>query len=103
MWAAGANRLYYAAYYAVSALLLQKGYPVKTHDGVVQMFGKHFVKTGIVDREMGALYSKLFSLRLTGDYDDDYTITENDVVSKIEATELLITTVIELTNSNQTI
>ena len=34
-----ANRLYYAAYYAVSALLISYTYEVSTHNGVIQMFG----------------------------------------------------------------
>ena len=37
-----ANRLYYAAYYAVSALLVSFKYEASTHNGVIQMFGKAF-------------------------------------------------------------
>lgn len=37
-----ANRLYYAAYYAVSALLISYKYEASTHNGVIQMFGKVF-------------------------------------------------------------
>lgn len=66
-WEVIANRLYYAAYYAVSALLLANKISVKTHNGVIQMFGMKFVKTNIVDAEFGKLYNRLFSLRLTGD------------------------------------
>ena len=35
-----ANRLYYAAYYAVSALLISYKYEASTHNGVIQMFGR---------------------------------------------------------------
>jgi uncharacterized protein (UPF0332 family) len=45
-WATAVNRLYYACFYAVSALLVDKGISVKTHAGVRQMFGLHFISTG---------------------------------------------------------
>lgn len=100
MWAAGANRLYYAAYYAVSALLLQNGHTVKTHEGVMRIFGQFFVKSGFVDKELGTVYPKLFSLRLTGDYDDDYDLTENEVVPNVENAERLILAVIKLIDNH---
>ncbi len=41
------NRLYYACFYAVSALLVSKEIQSKTHSGTKQMFGLHFVKLGL--------------------------------------------------------
>ncbi|MBR5804392.1 MAG: HEPN domain-containing protein [Bacteroidaceae bacterium] len=82
-WEVTANRLYYACYYAVSALLIQNGFHAQTHNGVIQLFGLHFVKTGKVSREHGKLYNQLFSLRLTGDYNDSYTLSEEDVLPLI--------------------
>jgi len=35
-WRTAANRLYYACYYAVCALLIQNGYVAKTHAGVIK-------------------------------------------------------------------
>lgn len=89
-WEVVANRLYYAAYYAVSALLIANKYTAKTHEGFIQVFGLNFIKTGIVNNELGKTYSKLFSLRLTGDYEDHYNLEESDVVPMIEPTERLI-------------
>ena len=100
-WEVIANRLYYAAYYAVSALLLANKISVKTHNGVIQMFGMKFVKTNIVDAEFGKLYNRLFSLRLTGDYNDSYTLSEDDVVSLVEPTEKFIAEIKKLVESPQ--
>lgn len=48
------NRMYYACFYAVSALLLHSEIDgVKSHEGVRQMFGKHFILTGLISREWG--------------------------------------------------
>ena len=66
-WPAVGNRLYYAAYEA------------HTHSGVIHLFGIHFVVKEKVSKESGKLYSKLYDLRLTGDYDDVYIVSKEDV------------------------
>lgn len=90
-WTVVANRLYYASYYAVSALLIQKGLSAQTHGGVIRLFGLHFVATGLAPKETGRLYSKLFELRQTGDYDDLYLLSREDVESLLEPTREFIT------------
>lgn len=64
------NRMYYSCYYAVCALLIANKIQTKSHDGARQMFGLHFVKTGIVPRDYGSFFSDLAEERTTGDYDD---------------------------------
>ena len=78
-WYAAANRMYYACYYMVSALLLKDGHNAHTHGGTIGLFGQHYVKTGKVSSDLGRFYSQLFELRQTGDYDDWKIITEEDV------------------------
>ena len=95
-WETVANRLYYAAYNAVSALLIAYGYNAQSHSGVAHLFGLHFVKAGLVPSDFGRLYHKLFSMRSTGDYDDTYGIVESDVVPYIEPTKSLIGCVSQL-------
>lgn len=69
-WNASVNRVYYSCYYAVSALLLVKSIETGTHKGIRQMFGLHFVQTGLVSKEDGRFFSDLYDRRQTGDYDD---------------------------------
>ncbi len=78
-WTLAANRLYYAAYYVSSALLLHKGITVKTHEGVNVMIHKEFVKTGILDPKDGELLSRLQAMRHSGDYDDLFDWKKEDV------------------------
>ena len=82
-----ANRLYDAAYYAASALLIANEIRVKSHEGCIGQFNLHFVKTGQVPVERGKLFSTLFDMRLTGDYSDRFDLTEEDVVPNIQPTE----------------
>ncbi|NOX85387.1 MAG: HEPN domain-containing protein [Chlorobi bacterium] len=51
LWNTAVNRLYYACYYAVIALLLHNKIQAQTHGGVRQMFGLHFIKTRLFDKK----------------------------------------------------
>lgn len=64
------NRMYYACFYAVSALLVNEGIEAKTHSGVRQMLGMHFVRTGKFPIPLSKFYTDLFDNRQTGDYED---------------------------------
>jgi uncharacterized protein (UPF0332 family) len=48
-----ANRLYYAAFYSVSAALLDRQLTFKKHSGVRAAFHQEFIKTGLLDVEWG--------------------------------------------------
>jgi uncharacterized protein len=66
------GKSYYAAFYAVSALLLTRGLFSKTHKGTRVLFGKHFIETGIFPISANIVFTKLFRYRQEGDY-GDYT------------------------------
>lgn len=78
-WNAAINRLYYACYYAVIALLIKHNIETKTHDGTKNQFNFCFVKTKIVDIKQGKLFSKLFDFRQKGDYGDMFNFDEEMV------------------------
>lgn len=73
------NRLYYACFYAASALLLANRIETKTHDGVRQMLGKHFVLTGLMPLNLGKFYTVMFNKRSAGDYEDFIQHTQQTV------------------------
>ncbi|MDD6001238.1 MAG: HEPN domain-containing protein [Bacteroidales bacterium] len=98
-WETIANRLYYAAYNAVSALLIANGDIAQTHSGVIHIFGLHFITTGKFSSEDGRLYHKLFTMRQTGDYDDTYGLMEDDVRPFVEPTGEFIERVIQMANT----
>ncbi len=74
-----ANRLYYALYYAASALLLSKGIVTKRHSGLMTQIHLHFVKTGIISSNEGALFKVMFSLRHEDDYEDFIEVERADI------------------------
>ena len=62
------NRLYYSAFYAVSALLMSQKLSFKKHSGVRAAFHQNFIKTGILEKKWGRVYDRLFGDRQEGDY-----------------------------------
>lgn len=90
LWNTAVNRLYYACFYAVSALLLKNNIIASTHAGTRQMFGLHFIKTGIIPRESGKFFSEIFDMRQTGDYDDFIVFDKEDIMPMLIAANNLI-------------
>ncbi len=89
-WNSTINRLYYAAYYAITALLLNSDFKATTHNGTKSLFSEHFIKNGIFPEEVGKTYSQLFTWRQKGDYTDLFDFTEEKVVPYFEPVERLI-------------
>jgi uncharacterized protein (UPF0332 family) len=94
---AAVNRLYYACYYAVTALLLKSNVSANTHTGVKQMFGMHFIMTGRLDNTYSKFYTQLFNARMSGDY-DDFLQYDLDMLSELypQAEEFIKAVDIEL-------
>ena len=64
------SRSYYAMFTAARALLATKHLDSSKHTGVVSLFNQHFVKTGIVTKDLGRMLMKRRDLRQDGDYKD---------------------------------
>jgi hypothetical protein len=89
-WSTLVNRLYYSAFHAVSAMLINDGYEVGTHKGAVIRFQQYYVKTGKFSVDDGRFYSQLQTMRESADYNCSYEVTEEEVISRIEPVRLLI-------------
>lgn len=94
--ATAVSRLYYACFYAVCALLIENRIATKTHSGVRRMFGLHFVKTEIVDKELGKFYSDIFDERQAGDYNDFIEFKVKDVQNLVKPASQLISAIKKL-------
>ena len=78
-WDNIANRLYYAVFHAVNALLINDGHPVNTHRGVIALFGNYYIRTGLFASEDGRLYSDLQTMRNNSDYNCSYDATQQEI------------------------
>lgn len=89
-WNTMANRLYYALFHAVSALLISDGREVGSHRGAAIRFHQYYVRTAIFTDDEGSFYSQMETLREKSDYNCFFKVTEADVVARIEPTRQLI-------------
>ncbi|HLW07426.1 MAG TPA: HEPN domain-containing protein [Marinilabiliaceae bacterium] len=78
-WNSAVNRLYYALFYAVNALLVLNEIHTKSHSSSRSQFSLHFIKTGKFDKKYGRLLAELFDWRQKGDYDNIFDY-DNDSV-----------------------
>ena len=89
-WNACVNRLYYACFYAVSALLVMDGLSSSKHAGVRGLFNRQYVKTGKIPKDLARIYNDLFERRQEGDYIDFVSFGESQVLPWISKAEELL-------------
>lgn len=75
-WGDASSRAYYAAFHAVSAVLLSRDETYSRHAQVLGAFNRTFVHTGLFPREFTTLLTQLFENRQSGDYDVFPGVTE---------------------------
>ncbi len=63
-----ANRLYYAAFYAVIAALLTKRLEYSRHSAVIAFFDKEFIRTEVLPKEYSRTLHRAFNDRQEDDY-----------------------------------
>lgn len=97
------NRIYYAMFYAVGGLLLTKGLSASKHSGLLSLFNREFVNSGLIDKEWGRFYNEMFEFRQKADYKDLVKFVAEDVrlwLSKAEGFILAIRTLIQKSLDN---
>jgi uncharacterized protein (UPF0332 family) len=86
------SRMYYACYYALTALLLQKGVEVKSHAGMRQMLGLHYVKVGLFSDRLSRFFYEIHGYRNDGDYKEFVEFDREFVIEQyVQAIELVNT------------
>ena len=84
------NRIYYALFYEVMALLLTKDLSSARHTGIRALFNEHFVKTGKVSVEWGRFFSRMYDFRQKGDYADFVQFEEAKIKEWLASAEVFI-------------
>jgi uncharacterized protein (UPF0332 family) len=64
---ASVSRMYYAVFYAASALFTAQGNPYGRHSGIQAAIHRDLVKTGHIPKELGELYNRMYVARQEGD------------------------------------
>ena len=77
------NRSYYAAFYAIKAVLALEEIDFKRHKDAIANFNKDYVKTEIFPREVGRKIGEAEEIRHASDYDDFYIASKEETERQI--------------------
>jgi uncharacterized protein len=84
------SRLYYAAFYAVNALLVSKGFNPKTHAGAKTIFNKEFILTQKLKSSLSDFYTFIMAKRFEADYDDFVFIDMDNIENLLAKPKALL-------------
>lgn len=88
-----ANRLYYAMFYAVLALLQERQMGTSKHIGAISLFDKEFIKTAVFTADMSKTLHYAFELRQKGDYMEEMEVSREDVDDLFPKTQDFVKTI----------
>ena len=94
------NRSYYAAFYAIKAVLALGPIDFKRHKDVVAYFNKEYVATNVFPRELGKRLGMLKQLREKSDYDDFYIASRDQAEGQYHTAKYTIEKVEEYLKNN---
>jgi uncharacterized protein (UPF0332 family) len=90
---AAASRAYYAAFYAVSALLALQGRTFTRHTAIEAAVHRDLVKPGLWPVELGRAFSELVASRYTGDYGGALHVSPDEARELVRQAESIIAAV----------
>jgi len=91
-----ASRAYYAAFYAIKALLESIGVKTGSHKQTHVEFRKHFIKTKKLDKKFSAILTELFEVRSSADYDVHWATNKTFTEKIVKQAKELVTAVLDL-------
>jgi uncharacterized protein len=84
------NRMYYAAFYAVQAVLIMDEKSFHRHGAVRSALHRDYVRSGRVPPEIGELYDELFDDRMEGDYAPTTSFPVHEMPTLLARTSQLV-------------
>jgi uncharacterized protein (UPF0332 family) len=78
-------------FYAALALLATKGLGASKHSGVISLIDQHFVKPGILSKEMSRFLHKAFDMRQIGDYREFFELDPEQVLEILRYAKEFVT------------
>lgn len=87
------NRCYYAVFHAMRAVLALDRIDRKHHSALIAEFRRQYIKTGVFDSYLSGIITVLFDSRTDSDYDDYYTVAEEEVDDYISKATFFVDTI----------
>ncbi len=81
---------YYSIFHSARALLVFKKLDSKKHSGVIALFNKEYIKTGLINEKAKDILSKAFYIRIESDYKDFYVASKEEAQEQIDNAEFFL-------------
>ncbi|HON80004.1 MAG TPA: HEPN domain-containing protein [Spirochaetota bacterium] len=80
------NRSYYVLFYSLLALYVKEEFALSTskHAGIITIFDRDYVRTGIFDKKYSRILHMMFDLRQECDYKELSDITEEEASQAVQ-------------------
>ena len=91
------GQLYYACFYAITAMLLHEGKSFARHGDVLGEFNRSYVKSGKVDRQWGKFCERLFRDRAQADYLPTVQFDDEDISDRLRQSREFVEIIRNLT------
>ena len=88
-----ANRVYYAVFNAIRAVLILKGVDFKKHSATLSYFREEYIKTGVFEEHYSDVISLASQFRTDSVYLDFYDIDKTEVNECIQDVSQIITAI----------
>ena len=89
------NRSYYSIFYSIRSILGLVNLDSSKHSGVLALFDRYFVKTGIFEKEFSKIAHTAFDVRQDSDYDDFFYPVIEEAASQYKKAKKFIDQVYE--------
>ena len=94
------NRAYYSIFHSIKAVLALEPIDFKRHKDVIGYFNKNYINKEIFPKYLGRKISDASSLREDSDYDDEFSVSQEDTEEQLELAKELVKLVEEYLNNN---
>lgn len=84
------SKSYYAIFAAANALLASEGLQSRKHTGVISLFSKHFVKSGLIAKEFSKILVRTRDARELSDYADFFEAKKEEAVEQTKDADRFI-------------
>ena len=81
---------YCSIFHSARALLVFKKLDSKKHSGVIALFNKEYIKTGLINEKAKDILSKAFYIRIESDYKDFYVASKEEAQEQIDNAEFFL-------------
>lgn len=94
------GRSYYAIFTAARALLALKGLDSKKHSGVIALFNVHFIKSGLLEKDVYQIIVNAKAGRERADYEDYVEFSQEEAANQFKRANEFIQKVERVLKSN---